>query len=301
METFGLDEGTLEKLRSSTAVAFPLVEDPITMLAAGLRLERPALVAALRRMFEAKALLGALGEPNPRLDQATEALVYTGSPPPERWSDGAVRRWWGSAAGGRFVASYMNLAKPVKDGVSPLVRAFKLGIPSPRGGPLDPSGDRTFFADEQDCHVPPMSHEEIHLADRLFAPYPFDPAGDFWEQMAEGTGLTAAQSLAVSKRLVLRRVWRRFALRYDCSHAGLKGCGLATWKLPEAFVPSAAEALAAVSGTGDVMMRTPAEKDGPNLFVLFLAREPGAGEKAAREVGRQWQRPPASWTALVLH
>ncbi len=247
------------------------------------------MVALLREMFERGELVGVLAEPNPVLERAVERRRQ-GEEPAAGWTP----RWVARDPDGAVLRSELRFTEGEGRGATFL----KCGLPCSEADALSSFGDRTYLVGETRERLTPVDEGAATFGQRLFSPVAFDPGENLWEQLAlDGAGESARRC---AKELLVARLWRRIGLWH--SLAPWRGCGLARWD----FTPlkgkegAAGRALAALQATGDVVARSDPEKGQVVLEAIFLAREEGGGERAVREVARQWELQPERWQPLVF-
>ncbi len=291
-----LKQPETRRLLQSAQVALPLTEDPLGDLAAGLRMERRAMEEGLALLQREGAVTGFRGEPNPHLAGARETLVQSDAPPTR--SPGEIIRWTGQGSKDQWCRSAMRLQES-PDGASS--RFLKVGfLLSFEDGPerlLDAGGERSLLTQGEPMEMPPLPGDAAKLVEALVHPVRFDPSADLWKQIAGAAEMERAGVRPAMRYLLQAGVIRRFALALSPAALDWQGCGLACWDFQEVgrhLLPDAGRALAGLRGTGDVVQRE------TELHALFLGREPGIGETAAREVARQWGRPLARWDSLQI-
>lgn len=297
-----LEQPDALRFLQSTGVALPFDGDPWGIIASGLRFSRGQVVELLEEAIGSGIVVGVWGEPNPAVDEVREALGEFAVEPAWRLDGGRIVRWKARRGDGSWLASVAAIGRSPGTGFQSL-RFHKAGIPLLAGGkdPLRGSADRTYVVGQEQLHLPPLSYEEVVMADRLFAPLSLDPGLDFWGQVKGDGRYDGEQTRLLARRLVYNHVWRRFALRMDAARLGWEGCGLACWQVDELQVEEAGRALAMLQGAGDVVMRAPDEENPFNLSALVLARGAGEGLRAAEQISRQWGIGLGRWTGLEVH
>ncbi|CAN5426216.1 hypothetical protein BH09SUM1_BH09SUM1_04060 [soil metagenome] len=181
---------------------------------------------------------------------------------------------------------------------TPERRYLKVGFPMNDAATvqemLAQGNDRTYVV-QQYPPAPPLTEDEREIATALNVPMTVETDKAFWPQVACGKDLRADD---LAKRLVIAKVWRRFALRFNLFRIGMRGCGRAEWNFDsESEAAMAGEALVALRCTGDVKLR---RTNGSHaLTAIFISRKSDIGEQAAEAIAIQWARP-VNWAPLNI-
>ncbi len=284
----------LVRLLKSAQSALPVTRDPWHDLAYGIGLSREELTDKLLDLQERGILLGMMGETNIAHPLYRELIVLRNIPNPER------ERWISTGQTASLWKHYYELTDRKPD------RIVKAGLLLPWPGEgekinlLAPSSDRTPLVRDDDPAIKKsITRQQEKLFEMLARPIPVDPTRTPWEQIAElSASFTPEEVRQDLMQLILAKRFRRFAFRISPKAAGFQGCGMAYWKLDEADAPRAAQALAAVRGTGDVIIRS--DNFMYNLTAVFLGDEPGSGKTAALDASQQWNRELGNWMDLEI-
>ncbi|MCC5876009.1 MAG: hypothetical protein JJU11_07295 [Candidatus Sumerlaeia bacterium] len=289
--TEGFDSEKVTKLFASTGAAFPLVDDPWAALAHGLRLERLELADLLEKLADLGVLAGIRGEPNPTRPGANEAL-YPSCP------DGCIVRWKGALDDGEEILSLYSADKfTFGDSSHRMTKCGFSGemISGQVTSLLAAETDRTVRVPEEPPEAEPLRNEYTSMVAHFLVPRRLAPRQPFWEWVGEQVGLSPSEAREGARNGVLSRHWRRFSLVYHPSAAGLAGIGMAEWRFPgKKDAQQAAAALASIRGTAEVAVR-PGNPDGARVTALFVGKQEGEGEMAARTVATQWGLEMSKW------
>lgn len=276
------------KLLRSIAVALPLSPDPVEALAAGFRVPKSAMVDRLKGLMADGIVLGVWGEPNPALQGGDSTIGAPGATGRVRWS--------GRLEGGEAIEAVVNMAAGtnnanfLKAGTPPIIEQ---GVEALLGA----DQDRTCLVEMFPTPWEPLNDVEERLVRALVRPLAFDPAEGLWEQVGAAAKAGAGESVMQIRRLVIRRYWRRIAMKVNLGRAGWNGCGLARWTMDPMTAREAGAALAALRCTGDVLV-LPESKG--NLVALFMAMQADEGRRAAEAVSRQWGIAMERWESVML-
>ncbi|MBX3727709.1 MAG: Lrp/AsnC family transcriptional regulator [Candidatus Sumerlaeia bacterium] len=277
----------LVRLLKTTMAALPLREDFWSVLAHGIGVTTPQLGALLEELYACEAARGLAGEPNPLDPDCPEALCRTDLLPPE-----AAVRWRADG----FASALLPAAPPA--GAAPALGWYKVGwlpdltLPDTEDL-LAASTDRSLL-DVEPVRPAEAEQETLEAVRAYFeTPRRWLPPRTPWEQAAEALGLSPDVVRDTVARLVLARRWRRFAMRLDLGALGWRGVAVAGWRIEDPEVARAAQALARVTGSGDVALRPAGGAFDCNLTALLIGRQPGVGMDAALRIADRWNRPLA--------
>jgi DNA-binding Lrp family transcriptional regulator len=277
----------LVRLLKSAMAALPLREDFWAVLAHGIGVTTPQLGLLLEELYSCDAARGLAGEPNPLVPDSPEVLCRTDLLPPD-----AIVRWRADG-----LASILRPAAPPA-GAVPALGWFKVGwlpdLTLPDSEDLLAASTDRSLLDIEPPRTPDADETLVATVRAHFeTPRPFLPPATPWEQAAQALGLSPDAIRDTVARLVLTRQWRRFALRLDLGALGWRGVAVAGWRIEDPEVARAAQALARVTGSGDVALRPAGGSLDCNLTALLVGREPGAGMDAALRIADRWNRPLA--------
>lgn len=290
-----LQEPSTQALLRSLRAAAPLLADPLAALAHGTGRDAATTAKVLNELQEQGVLLGLRGEPNPGLPAAkcSYALTDKNEPLP----DGCIVRWetTGTAVWSGIRSLQSLSAQPPGDCVvaSVVKCGFPLLLPSEVEKPLEASRDRTLLVGPVVSDFVPASHAELVLGEAWLQPRLIDWSGDIWSSVGKVAGLGAAEARASVQRLIMGGIWRRFHAALSPERLGYHGCGIALWGFG-GKAGEAATSLAGLRAVAEVALLS-AGPSGADTMTLWLGREPGSGEWAAREVGRQWGAKLLAW------
>ncbi len=282
----------LLKFLKSTQAAFPLGRDPWADLAHGLFASDSEVREWVDDLNAAGAIVGMWTEPNVRHPAISETLCI-GEPPGVRWS---------AQTGDGTLASRWQHGAEATEGW-PAERWFKIGmaldlrVPGEQSDPFSASPDRSLIP-ETPNEWPRIDPEVVAELRALSQPVPLQSDIPFWSYLQSATRLPDPR--ASIPRVVLSRLARRFALRLSPTALGWRGCGMACWRLADEDAPRAAAALAAITCTGDVAIRTPTADWPFNVSAVLLCHGEGSGEKNAAEISRRWGRDLGRWIGFQV-